>query len=279
MEIEEFIPRPEPANEASPSRYRYGPFGEVIRATGPMARANPFRFSTKYQDDEADLLYYGHRYYNASTGRWLSRDPIEEKGGLNVYGFVDNCPMNEIDVFGLMTLQELENIASRMDRQLSGEKCCCKEKTGIDIAFTGRTDGRTMVTGIARIARHGCVYEIYHYWWDCYTAHDEAGFLRLAFGLGVDFHLYGYTPGGATYSKTAEPGTLATWFNVGDPYNIMMDALAIYTYCGRDGYKHVTLVAGGNELSWTWARGGIGGRPPYIDLGRWVGPNSSTPSN
>jgi RHS repeat-associated protein len=57
-----------------------GPFGEVIRATGPMAKANPFRFSTKYQDDETDLLYYGYRYYNASTGRWLSRDPIDEPG-------------------------------------------------------------------------------------------------------------------------------------------------------------------------------------------------------
>ena len=40
-------------------QYEYGPFGEVIRATGPMAKANPFRFSTKYQDDETDLLYYG----------------------------------------------------------------------------------------------------------------------------------------------------------------------------------------------------------------------------
>ena len=39
------------------SNYAYGPFGEVIRATGPMAKINPFRFSTKYQDDETDLLY------------------------------------------------------------------------------------------------------------------------------------------------------------------------------------------------------------------------------
>jgi len=60
--------------------YEYGPFGEVIRATGPMAKGNPFRFSTKYQDDETDLLYYGYRYYNASTGRWLSRDPFDESG-------------------------------------------------------------------------------------------------------------------------------------------------------------------------------------------------------
>jgi RHS repeat-associated protein len=57
-----------------------GPFGEVLRATGPMAKANPFRFSTKFQDDETDLLYYGYRYYSTSTGRWLNRDPLEEIG-------------------------------------------------------------------------------------------------------------------------------------------------------------------------------------------------------
>jgi RHS repeat-associated protein len=68
------------ANGTMLASYEYGPFGEVIRATGPMAKANPFRFSTKYQDDETDLLYYGYRYYSAGTGRWLSRDPIEERG-------------------------------------------------------------------------------------------------------------------------------------------------------------------------------------------------------
>jgi RHS repeat-associated protein len=65
-----------------------------------MAKLNPFRFSTKYQDDETDLLYYGYRYYNASTGRWLSRDPIEEKGGLNLYGFVGNNPISFFDLDG-----------------------------------------------------------------------------------------------------------------------------------------------------------------------------------
>jgi hypothetical protein len=46
-----------------------GPFGEVLCATGPMAKAIPFRFSTKYQDGETGLLHYGHRYYSASFGR------------------------------------------------------------------------------------------------------------------------------------------------------------------------------------------------------------------
>jgi RHS repeat-associated protein len=83
------------------AQYEYGPFGEVIRATGPMAKLNPFRFSTKYQDDETDLLYYGKRYLKTSTGGWINRDPIEEKGGNNLYCFVANCPVRYWDLIGL----------------------------------------------------------------------------------------------------------------------------------------------------------------------------------
>jgi len=79
-----------------------GPFGELLRATGPMAKLNPFRFSTKYDDDESDFLYYGYRYYSPSTGRWLSRDPAEEdEGGLNLYGSCLNDLLNSCDPFGL----------------------------------------------------------------------------------------------------------------------------------------------------------------------------------
>ena len=81
--------------------YEYGPFGEVLRTTGPVARTNPFRFSTKYQDDETDFLYYGFRYYSSSSGRWSSRDPAEEEGGPTLSGFVNNNPINEWDYLGL----------------------------------------------------------------------------------------------------------------------------------------------------------------------------------
>ena len=80
--------------------YEYGPFGELLRATGPMAKANPIRWSTKYQDDETDLVYYGARYLKTSTGGWLSRDSLEEKGGLNLYGFVHNEPVSKFDTDG-----------------------------------------------------------------------------------------------------------------------------------------------------------------------------------
>jgi RHS repeat-associated protein len=66
-----------------------------------MARVNPFRFSTKYQDEETDLVYHGHRYYTSTTGRWLTGDPIGELGSLNLLGFCDGDPVNAIDPVGL----------------------------------------------------------------------------------------------------------------------------------------------------------------------------------
>ncbi|MBP7827568.1 MAG: RHS repeat-associated core domain-containing protein [Verrucomicrobia bacterium] len=66
-----------------------------------MAQTNPFRFSTQYQDEESDLLDYGYRYYNASTGRWPNRDPVEERGGRNLHGFIRNNPISRFDRLGL----------------------------------------------------------------------------------------------------------------------------------------------------------------------------------
>jgi RHS repeat-associated protein len=91
------------ANGNISAKYEYGPFGEVFCAVGDMAKVNPFQFSTKYTDNETDFVYYGYRYYSPALGRWLSRDPIEEQGGLNLYGFVSNDPVNKWDRLGLQT--------------------------------------------------------------------------------------------------------------------------------------------------------------------------------
>ena len=93
----------EAATGAVSATYEYGPFGEPLRASGPMSRSNPFRWSTKYTDDETDLVYYGYRYYNPGLGRWLNRDPIGEMGGLNLFGFVQNSAPNRIDPLGLFS--------------------------------------------------------------------------------------------------------------------------------------------------------------------------------
>ena len=54
-----------------------------------------FRFSSKYFENETSLYYYGYRYKN--NERWLNRDPIEERGEINLYVFAINTPINLID--------------------------------------------------------------------------------------------------------------------------------------------------------------------------------------
>jgi RHS repeat-associated protein len=86
------------------AHYEYDPYGKALVADGPAAKANPYRFSTKYSDDETSLYYYGYRYYSADVGRWVSRDPIAEKGGNNVYQMSYNNIINFIDADGRVPL-------------------------------------------------------------------------------------------------------------------------------------------------------------------------------
>jgi RHS repeat-associated protein len=90
--------------------YQYDAYGNLTGASGPFANSNPFRFSTKYYDGETDnptttgadgLSHFGYRYYSPRLGRWLSRDPIGEGGGINVYAYVANDPAGGADAMGL----------------------------------------------------------------------------------------------------------------------------------------------------------------------------------
>jgi RHS repeat-associated protein len=103
------------ANGNISAKYEYGPFGEVFCSVGDMAKVNPFGFSTKYTDNETDLVYYGYRYYSPALGRWLSRDPIEERGGLNLYGFVNNDPVNRFDHLGLASLEDIKALKEEIE--------------------------------------------------------------------------------------------------------------------------------------------------------------------
>ena len=72
------------------ARYEYAPFGSLLTAEEDMAQENKFRFSCEYADDELGLVYYNYRHLNPADGRWINRDPIQEQGGWNLYGFVNN---------------------------------------------------------------------------------------------------------------------------------------------------------------------------------------------
>src|SRR5690606_32954149 len=60
-----------------------------------------FGFHGQFLDGETGYYNYGYRYYIPWLGRWLNRDPIGERGGLNLYGFVNNDGVNDADYLGL----------------------------------------------------------------------------------------------------------------------------------------------------------------------------------
>jgi RHS repeat-associated protein len=113
--------------------YTYDPYGNLIAQSGRMASANPYRFSTKYFDTETGLYYYGYRYYHPEMGRWVSRDPIQEAGGLNLYGYVQNGPVSNLDRLGLATFINSSTadfivLASMDNMKWKAGDCCCKTK-------------------------------------------------------------------------------------------------------------------------------------------------------
>lgn len=86
--------------------YKYDPYGRYLGGSGGLAAANVMRFSSKpwvafAGSTTAGLYSYGYRFYDPYLQRWVNRDPIEESGGINVYSFVGNRPLDGIDVLGL----------------------------------------------------------------------------------------------------------------------------------------------------------------------------------
>ena len=90
-----------PAASAITARYAYDGFGKEVAVSGADADKNTFRFSTKQLDAETGMNYYGYRYYASDAGRWINRDPIKERGGLNVYMFCSNSTIDKYDYLGM----------------------------------------------------------------------------------------------------------------------------------------------------------------------------------
>ena len=134
------------------------------------------------------------------------------------------------------------------------------------MAITGTSGGGTgskaTVTGKLQVDISGCVSPKYFvYWWDCYSGHEQANDAGGILNQN-NFIDYGWSPGGATYSKMAHPGIWA-WTGAGDAYHLAMDSAVIFIFCGQDGFKHAVLKKG-NELQWTWNK----------KTKSWTGPTS-----
>ena len=69
------------------------------------AKGNPYLFTGRRYDSDTALYYYRARYYSPDLGRFISADPIGYLGGLNLYSYCGNNPINWIDPYGLLPWQ------------------------------------------------------------------------------------------------------------------------------------------------------------------------------
>jgi RHS repeat-associated protein len=86
-------------SQSSRVRYDYDPYGRRAKVSGDLD--SDFAFTGHYYHSISGLDLTLYRAYDADTGKWLTRDPIPERGGMNLYAYVDNNPINYIDLSGL----------------------------------------------------------------------------------------------------------------------------------------------------------------------------------
>ncbi len=85
--------------QAKGAERTYDAFGNVTASSGTWKGPFGYAASNGYQEDSSGLKLLGHRYYDPSLGRFLSRDPI--KDGRNWYAYCDNNPVSRADGSGL----------------------------------------------------------------------------------------------------------------------------------------------------------------------------------
>ncbi|GAB4465769.1 MAG: hypothetical protein OHK0029_36670 [Armatimonadaceae bacterium] len=100
-------------------------FGMVVASSGSTPKPFGFAGQHGYQSDATGLMRLGHRYYDASTGRFISRDPIRD--GYNWYNYCDSDPINCVDPKGTiwiplaataLTLWGLKELGDWFDKTL-----------------------------------------------------------------------------------------------------------------------------------------------------------------
>jgi RHS repeat-associated protein len=119
----------------------YDPFGNIISGT----LVGEYGFSTKPLIDDLDWYYYGFRYYDPQTGRWPNRDPIEEWGGINLYGFVLNNPIRYTDVSGLSAWDVSVDVINDVVNELFSMNNC---------DYPGQAQTDTAMLNCSAICRH-----------------------------------------------------------------------------------------------------------------------------
>jgi RHS repeat-associated protein len=87
------------ANAGSAPAYEFDPYGNPLQTTPPLT---DYGYAGMMYNADSGLYLTPFRAYDPVSGRWLSRDPIGENGGLNLYAYVNNDPLNVTDPSGMI---------------------------------------------------------------------------------------------------------------------------------------------------------------------------------
>jgi len=143
-------------NGTTVAHYEYDPYGNIIAQSGPAATNNPFRFSTKYRDEETGWYYYGYRYYSPELGRWTRRDPLGEDGGCNLFRMLANNALSFFDPLGLDDQSRPDWLDEPVPEPIPGDPYCdCLPWGGGYMDTEVITYTRTVTCKDA----NGCTYE------------------------------------------------------------------------------------------------------------------------
>lgn len=122
----------------------YGAYGELLGQTGSLA--TPFECNGQWgvQTDSNGIYFNRARYYSPELQRWLNADPIGLAGGLNLYAYVGNDPIDYTDPLGLISLQLTLGISGTLGSMFGvspGPFGHGEANVGISIDFSHPIDG------------------------------------------------------------------------------------------------------------------------------------------
>jgi RHS repeat-associated protein len=192
-------------NQTLVAKYLYDPYGNTMAMSGDLAETNSYRFSSKEHHANSGMYYYLYRYYVPEVQRWLTEDPIQEQGGMNLYAFIVNNGINLLDPFGLSCFSDC------MDKQLGNAQLFAQFLGAYGVGALGNIpcNGKPLASIISRTAFYNG------------TRGSLPPFLRMQAGIQIGQNasnaaraaavvgafMAGYAAGSAVYCANECPGS------------------------------------------------------------------------